>query len=45
LSFGRVGFDVDFADFRFYRLAVERALLNGGFGKAYVLTGEDLRQA
>lgn len=36
---------VDFADFRFYRLAVERALLNGGFGKAYVLTGEDLRQA
>lgn len=34
---------IDFGDFRFYRLEVERALLNGGFGKAYVLTAEDLR--
>lgn len=33
---------VDFADFRFYRLEVERALLNGGFGKAYVLRAGDL---
>ena len=33
---------VDFADFHFYRLALERAHLNGGFGKAYVLTPEDL---
>ena len=31
---------VDFADFRFWRLVVERASLNGGFGKAYELTGE-----
>lgn len=33
---------IDFADFRFYRLAVERAHLNGGFGKAYVLGAADL---
>lgn len=33
---------VDFADFRFYRMNVERALLNGGFGKAFVLAPEDL---
>lgn len=36
---------VDFADFFFWRMAVERAHLNGGFGKAYVLTPEDLRPA
>ncbi len=33
---------IDFADFHFYRLAMERAHLNGGFGKAYVLTPDDL---
>lgn len=33
---------VDFADFHFYRLKLERAHLNGGFGKAYVLKPEDL---
>lgn len=33
---------IDFADFGFYPLAVERAFLNGGFGKAYHLTKEDL---
>jgi len=36
---------VDFADFFFWKMAVERAHLNGGFGKAYVLTPEDLRAA
>jgi putative heme iron utilization protein len=33
----------DFADFAFWRLMPERASLNGGFGKAYALTAEDLR--
>ena len=33
---------IDFADFHFYRLAVARAHLNGGFGKAYVLEASDL---
>ncbi|MDO1582274.1 HugZ family protein [Rhizobium oryzicola] len=32
----------DFADFRFLRLTPVSASLNGGFGKAYVLTREDL---
>lgn len=36
---------VGFADFRFYRLALERAHLNGGFGKAYVLTPQDIAAA
>jgi heme iron utilization protein len=31
-----------FADFAFFRLAIERASLNGGFGKAYQLTGGEL---
>jgi hypothetical protein len=31
-----------FADFSFFRLAIERASLNAGFGKAYQLTGADL---
>ena len=35
---------VDFGDFHFYRLKLERAHLNGGFGKAYVLTPDDLAQ-
>lgn len=33
---------IDFADFGFYPIGVERALLNGGFGKAYHLTSRDL---
>jgi heme oxygenase (biliverdin-IX-beta and delta-forming) len=31
-----------FADFGFFRLVMERASLNGGFGKAYQLTGDEL---
>ena len=33
---------VDFADFGFWRLNVERAALNGGFGKAFALQSVDL---
>lgn len=33
---------VDFGDFRFVRLRVSGAYLNGGFGKAFVLTPDDL---
>ena len=33
---------IDFADFLFFRLDVMEAHLNGGFGKAYRLTPEDL---
>ncbi|MGI2031519.1 HugZ family protein [Rhizobium panacihumi] len=33
---------VDFADFRFFRLVPSSAALNGGFGKAYLLKGEEL---
>ncbi|NBN63349.1 HugZ family pyridoxamine 5'-phosphate oxidase [Pannonibacter tanglangensis] len=33
---------VDFPDFAFYRLEIERASLNGGFGKAFAPTREDL---
>jgi len=33
---------VDFGDFSFFRLSIEGASLNGGFGKAYALTREDL---
>lgn len=32
----------DFGDFRLVRFAPSRALLNGGFGKAYRLTADDL---
>lgn len=31
-------------DFNFFRLNVEKAYLNGGFGKAFVLTADDLRR-
>jgi putative heme iron utilization protein len=31
-----------FADFSFFRLEPHRAALNGGFGKAYALSGDDL---
>jgi putative heme iron utilization protein len=34
---------IDFGDFAFYRMAVERVLLNGGFGKAFEMSGEDLQ--
>jgi hypothetical protein len=33
---------IDFADFSFVRFAITGAHLNGGFGKAFVLTPEDL---
>jgi putative heme iron utilization protein len=33
----------DFGDFRIVRLNPVAAYLNGGFGKAYRLTAEDLR--
>ena len=33
---------IDFGDFRFVRLQVTAAYLNGGFGKAFVLTPNDL---
>jgi putative heme iron utilization protein len=32
----------DFGDFAFWRLEIERASLNGGFGKAYEMTAADL---
>ena len=33
---------IDFGDFHFFRLNIERANLNGGFGKAFELSPEDL---
>lgn len=33
---------VDFGDFHFFRLTIERISLNGGFGKAYELTAPDV---
>jgi putative heme iron utilization protein len=33
---------IDFGDFRLVRLAVQGALLNGGFGQAFRLTPDDL---
>lgn len=33
---------IDFLDFAFYPIVLERAFLNGGFGKAYHLDKEDL---
>ncbi|MCB1387185.1 MAG: HugZ family protein [Nitratireductor sp.] len=36
---------IDFGDFHFWRLEIERANLNGGFGKAYALSAADLRPA
>lgn len=33
---------IDFGDFGFVRFQTTRALLNGGFGKAFVLTPDDL---
>ncbi|WFR94245.1 HugZ family protein [Rhizobium tumorigenes] len=33
---------IDFTDFQFFRLVPQAASLNGGFGKAYRLSGDDL---
>lgn len=33
---------INFGDFNFYALKVERVLLNGGFGKAFEMLGKDL---
>jgi hypothetical protein len=33
---------IDFPDFSFFRLEPQSASLNGGFGRAYVIPGEDL---
>lgn len=35
---------IDFADFRMMRLEVQHAFLNGGFGRAFHLTADDLVQ-
>ncbi len=37
------GLYIDFGDFGFFRLVPQSASLNGGFGRAYLLTGEDFR--
>ncbi len=39
----KAGLYVDFPDFAFWRLTPSRASLNGGFGRAYALTGSDLK--
>ena len=36
---------IDFGDFSLVRLRVTKAHLNGGFGKAFILTPEDLGMA
>ncbi|MFK7902638.1 MAG: HugZ family protein [Nitratireductor sp.] len=33
---------IDFGDFNFYQLSVQKVALNGGFGKAFEMSGEDL---
>jgi putative heme iron utilization protein len=33
---------IDFADFAFYRMTVERVALNGGFGQAFEMGPEDI---
>lgn len=38
----KAGLYVDFPDFVFFRLIMRSASLNGGFGKAYELTGDEL---
>jgi putative heme iron utilization protein len=38
----KAGIYVDLPDFRFFRLVVERANLNGGFGRAFGFSGEEL---
>lgn len=34
---------IDFGDFSLWRIQPERALLNGGFGRAWLLSAQDLR--
>lgn len=36
---------IDFADFSFYRMEIKSAYLNGGFGKAFILTASDLLES
>jgi heme iron utilization protein len=36
---------IGFADFSFFRLEIQSAALNGGFGKAFNLTAADLQRA
>jgi putative heme iron utilization protein len=36
---------VDLGDFHFFALSIERASLNGGFGRAYLLKRDDIRTA
>ncbi|WP_170406604.1 HugZ family protein [Ruegeria arenilitoris] len=38
----KAGLYIDFADFRFVRFEIVDGLLNGGFGKAWKMTREDL---
>jgi putative heme iron utilization protein len=38
----KAGVYVDLPDFRFFRLEVERASLNGGFGRAFGFRGDEL---
>ncbi|MCF8470077.1 MAG: HugZ family protein [Parvibaculum sp.] len=38
----KAGLYVDFPDFAFFRIEIERAFLNGGFGKAHDLTASDI---
>ncbi len=35
---------IDFLDFHFFRLNLQRANLNAGFGQAFILEAEDLAQ-
>ncbi|MCY4301937.1 MAG: pyridoxamine 5-phosphate oxidase [Aestuariivita sp.] len=34
---------IDFTDFKFILFSIQKAYLNGGFGKAYILSAEDLK--
>ncbi len=38
----KAGLYIDFADFGFYPVKIDRAMLNGGFGKAYHMEKHDL---
>lgn len=33
---------IDFGDFNFYQMVIERVALNGGFGKAFEMSGKDI---
>ena len=35
---------VDFGDFAFYKMSVERVALNGGFGKAFEMSAADINE-